>query len=60
MTNQKLLEKREKLNSCWGQLIDLRKGLIKEIVITEENAGVLREIIALAIANIDLELKKDQ
>ncbi|HUW43528.1 MAG TPA: hypothetical protein VMV95_01025 [Bacillota bacterium] len=60
MTNQELLKKREELIGNLGQLIDLEKGFIAQIIITKENAGLLREIIAMAIENIDLELKKQQ
>jgi len=60
MTNQELLEKKEKLNSYLGQFIDLEKSFIAQIIITKKNAGLLREVIAMAIENIDLELKKQQ
>ena len=62
MTNQELLEKQEVLNACLGQIIDLEKGLIPELVIVKDNSPalpVLKETIASAIRQIDDELEKD-
>jgi len=59
--NQLLFQKREKLNSYLGQLIDLQNGNYKELVLPKDSDEILLlvEVIQEAIKNIDNELKMD-
>lgn len=59
MTNQQLNSKRIALSGMLGQLIDLDKGFLKEIITTRgEYSKLLQEIISNAISDIDSELEE--
>ena len=59
--NELLFQKREKLNSYMGQLIDLQNGNYKELVLPRDSDEILLlvEVIQEAISQIDTELKKE-
>ncbi len=58
--NQELLEKKTKLESYAGQLIDLKSDFLKEIVIKKgDDADLLFEIIQDTIERIELDLAKE-
>ena len=61
MTNQELYQKKQLLESYLGQLIDLEKGFIKEIMLTADNAKtilLLKECVNMAIARINEHLSE--
>lgn len=60
MNNSTLLVKREKYQSCLGQLIDLKQGILKEIVIRYgDDSELLMELLENAIFDIDEVLKAE-